>query len=86
MAYTQAGNKAVQKYNKKAYDDLRIRVKKGEGDNIKAHAVKQGESVNAFVVRAIDETMQRDCSGTVKEPGDLLEYRPGTAESSGGEA
>lgn len=60
MAYTQAGNKAVQKYNKKAYDDLRIRVKKGEGDNIKAHAVKQGESVNAFVVRAIDETMQRD--------------------------
>lgn len=28
MAYTQASNKAVQKYNKKAYDDLRIRVKK----------------------------------------------------------
>lgn len=68
MAYTQAGNKAVQKYNKKAYDDLRIRVKKGEGDNIKAHAVKQGESVNAFVVRAIDETMQRDNETTGNNP------------------
>ena len=60
MAYTQASNKAVQKYNKKTYDDLRIRVKKGEGDIIKAHAKKQGESLNRFVVRAIDETIERD--------------------------
>lgn len=62
MAYTQASNKAVQKYNKKAYDDLRIRVKKGKGDIIKAHAKKQGESLNSFVVRAIDETIERDNS------------------------
>lgn len=60
MPYTQASNKAVQKYNKKAYDDLRIRVKKGEGDIIKAHAEKHGESLNSFVVRAIKETVQRD--------------------------
>ena len=50
MAYTQASNKAVQKYNKKAYDDLRIRVKKGEGDIIKTHAKTQGESLNSFVL------------------------------------
>ncbi len=60
MAYTQASNKAVQKYNKKAYDDLRIRVKKGNGERIKAHAVKMGESVNAFVTRAIEETIIND--------------------------
>ena len=60
MAYTQASNKAVQKYNKKAYDDLRIRVKKGEGDAIKAHAAEHGESLNAFVNRAITETIKRD--------------------------
>ena len=60
MAYTQAGNKAVQRYNKKAYDDLRIRVKKGEAEKIKQHAEKQGESLNAFVNRAIDETIERD--------------------------
>ena len=60
MAYTQAGNKAVQRYNKKNYDDLRIRVKKGEGDVIKEHAKAQGESLNAFVNRAINETIKRD--------------------------
>lgn len=60
MAYTQAGNKATQRYQAKAYDRLPVRVKKGESEKIKAHAVKQGESVNAFVVRAIDETIQRD--------------------------
>ena len=60
MAYTQASNKAVQKYNKKAYDDLRIRVKKGNGEIIKSHAAQMGESINAFVTRAIDETIERD--------------------------
>lgn len=60
MAYTQATNKAVQKYNKKAYDDLRIRVKKGEGDKIKAHAQSKGESLNSFVTRAIKEAIERD--------------------------
>ena len=60
MAYTQAGNKAVQRYNKKNYDDLRIRVKKGEGDVIKDHAKAQGESLNAFINRAINETIKRD--------------------------
>lgn len=60
MAYTQAVNKAVQRYNKKNYDDLRIRVKKGEGDVIKEHAKAQGESLNAFVNRAIKETIKND--------------------------
>ena len=60
MAYTQASNKAVQRYNKKAYDDLRIRVKKGNGEIIKSHAAQMGESINAFVTRAIDETIERD--------------------------
>ncbi|MBR1750403.1 MAG: hypothetical protein IJ740_05890 [Ruminococcus sp.] len=60
MAYSQAGNKAVQRYNKKNYDDLRIRVKKGHGDVIRSHAAKCGESLNAFAVRAINETMKRD--------------------------
>lgn len=66
MAYTQASNKAVQKYNKKNYDDLRIRVKKGDGEIIKAHAAEMGESLNAFATRAITETMQRDKSNDLE--------------------
>lgn len=41
-------------------DEIRIRMPKGQKDVIKAHAEARGESVNAFVGRAIEETMQRD--------------------------
>ena len=37
-----------------------IRVLKGRKEVVKANAEKQGESLNAFVVRAIDETIERD--------------------------
>lgn len=57
MAYTQATNKAVQRYNKKTYDDLRIRVKKGEADQIKAYAEIHGESLNGYINRLIAQDM-----------------------------
>lgn len=57
MAYTQASNKATQRYNKKAYDDLRIRVKKGQAEKIKAFSEKNGESLNGYVCRLIAEDM-----------------------------
>lgn len=60
MAVSKAQQKAVAKYMKNNYDELKIRVQKGRKDIIKAHAEKNGESVNGFVNRAIDETMQRD--------------------------
>lgn len=63
MAYTDAQNKATQRYQAKAYDRLPIRVKKGEAEIIKAHAAERGESLNAFVTRAIQETMTRDKDG-----------------------
>ena len=47
-------------YAKKVYDDVRLQVKKGKKDLIKAHAEARGESVNGFINRAIDETMARD--------------------------
>ena len=60
MAVSKAQQKAVAKYMKNNYDELKIRVQKGRKDIIKAHAEKNGESVNGFVNRAIDETMQHD--------------------------
>lgn len=56
----KAQTKATNKYHAKAYDDLRIIVKKGQKEVIKAHAEKHGESINSFVGRAIAETMERD--------------------------
>lgn len=52
--------RAKNKYNAKTYDNLRIVVKKGRKDIIRAHADSIGESINGFVNRAIDETMERD--------------------------
>lgn len=48
------------RYNAKAYDEIKIRVPKGQKDLIQAHAEAQGESTNSFINRAISETMERD--------------------------
>ena len=60
MTVSKAHIRATNKYNAKAYDSLRIVVKKGRKAEIQAHAQSRGESLNAFVGRAIDETMERD--------------------------
>ncbi len=60
MPASKAQQRAVAKYMKNNYDELKVRVPKGDKDKIKAHAECKGESVNGFVKRAIDETMERD--------------------------
>lgn len=57
---TEARRRANAKYLSETVEDIRIRVPKGKKDIIKAHATEQGESLNGFVNRAIDETMERD--------------------------
>lgn len=58
--YTQAQNKATQKYIKNNYDSVMLRMPKGKKEQIKAHAESQGESLNGFVNRAIDEAIDRE--------------------------
>ena len=61
MAVSKAQQNATNKWISKAYDRINLTVEKGKRDIIKAHAsVKDGGSVNAFINRAIDETMERD--------------------------
>lgn len=57
---SRARIEANNRYNAKVYDRINVVVPKGRKDIIKAHAEKNGESVNGFVNRAINETMQRD--------------------------
>ena len=58
--YTQAQNKATQKYIKANYDEIKIRLPKGKKEIIKNYAIKHNESVNSFIKRIIDEAMERD--------------------------
>lgn len=60
MPASKAQQKAVSKYMKENYDVYQIRMKKGQKDTIKAHAEARSESVNGFINRAIQETMERD--------------------------
>ena len=50
-------------YAKKAYDDIRLQVPKGQKEIIKAHADSKGETLGGFIKRAIKETMEREGEG-----------------------
>lgn len=61
MPVSEAQKKATAKYEQQKYDKVLLRLlEKGKKDKIKAHADNQGESLNGFINRAIDETMKRD--------------------------
>lgn len=61
MALSEARRRANEKYNAKSYEQIQLRVKTGEKDIIKDHAALYDDgSVNAFINRAIRETMERD--------------------------
>ena len=57
MAVSKAQQRAVNKYVKSNYDEVKLRMPKGKKDIIQAHAAQQGESVNAYINRAIDEAI-----------------------------
>ena len=60
MTVPKSNQKAVNKYVKANYDRINVTMPKGKKDTIKEHAGTQGESVNAFINRAIDEAIRHD--------------------------
>ena len=60
MASSEAAKRAAQNYDHEKIDRSAMRVPKGKREVIQAHAQEQGESVNAFLNRAVDEAMERD--------------------------
>lgn len=48
------------RYNAKAYDEIKVRVPKGQKAAIQSHAEARSESVNGFINRAIDNQMEQD--------------------------
>lgn len=51
-------------YISRTYDRVNLTIPKGQKDVVKAHAEAQSESLNAFINRAITETMERDGAAT----------------------
>lgn len=59
MAYNEVGRAATNKYRSK-FDIIQIRVEQGEREIIVEHAKQHGESMNAFINRAIKEAIEND--------------------------
>lgn len=60
MAYTEAQKRANIKYLKEKTDDIRIRVPKGKKEEYKQQAERKGESLNAYIIRLIEQDIQKD--------------------------
>ena len=60
----KTSNQSKDKYNAKAYDDIRLRVPKGRKEEIQAFAEANGESLNGFINRLIEEEMNRGAAKT----------------------
>ena len=58
MNNTESLRKAKAKYNKKTYDQINFRVKKGERDKIQARADSLGLSLNAYITGLIRKDME----------------------------
>lgn len=71
MPTTKASQRAVAKYTRENYDRINVTVPKGQRKEIKTHAEKHGESVNTFIRRAIDETIERDNSVSASSGADF---------------
>ncbi len=60
MPASKAQQKAVAKYMKNNYDEIKVRVPKGKKESIQNYAASKGESLNAFINRAINQAMEKE--------------------------
>lgn len=59
MSKSKTSTAVKSRWNAKAYDQLIIRVKKGNKETIKALAEQNGESLNGYISRLIEEDMNK---------------------------
>lgn len=59
MAYSKAQSKAVVKYVAKAYDQISVKIPKGEREQVKAYAESKGMSLNGYIVDLIKKDMEK---------------------------
>ena len=58
--YTDAKKKANKKWDNNNLDRISLALPKGAKDKIKAYADSKGESVNAFIYRAVTDAMNKN--------------------------
>lgn len=56
--YTEAQNRATQKYIRNNYDTITVRVPKEKRELYKAHAESKGISLNKLIIDLLNKDMQ----------------------------
>ena len=56
--YSEAQNKATQKYIQKTYDTITVRVPKGMRETYNAHAESKGISLNKLITELLNEDIK----------------------------
>lgn len=77
MATYDKNKKSAEKYLA-TMERITIRVSKESGlkETIQVHAERRGESVNAFILRAVQETMERDAARKMPGPSAHVLFDP----------
>ena len=60
MATSEAQLKSNKKHIAEKLEEIKFRVPRGNKKRIQDHAKSRGESTNAFIFRAVNETIERD--------------------------
>ncbi len=60
---SQKQQAAADRYLKEKVDTIALRLPKGKKEVIQARAADAGESVNAYINRAVDQRMEREEAG-----------------------
>lgn len=66
MAVSKAQQKAVAKYMKNNYDEMKIRVKKGSKNLIEAAAKADNESINGYIKKAVQAKYEADTGNKIE--------------------
>ena len=61
---TEAQNRAHKKYMQN-FVEIKVRMTHEQRTKVQEHAKMMGESATAFINRAIDEAMKRDCENVM---------------------
>ena len=88
MAYKNKDDavKYSNDFNKRTYDRVSLMLPKGKKELIHAHADSKGESVNAFINRAIDRLLEEEgvLAGDKDERKKVMEGDNSSIPVSGG--
>lgn len=63
MAYSEAAKRATIKYQKKTYDRMELKVKKGMKEKIQSRAADLNMSVNSYIAQLIQQDFDNNDIG-----------------------